>query len=173
MTRILERKSIILLLEVEFGLNALKKAAFPLNTVPVYSSIWWGQVMLIFPKKHSTQYASHVLKDVWCLAKDLGYEELFIDVSNYAVEDDHLYVNTIAKIPMIDIINYRASASVADHWHTEKDNIDIIDANTLHAVRQVVLLISSLHLHRLSCPHSAHPRKTVRGSGEKLRHKTP
>ncbi len=90
-------------------------------------------------EKHSTQYASHVLKDVWCLAKDLGYEELFIDVSNYAVEDDHLYVNTIAKIPMIDIINYRASASFADHWHTEKDNIDIIDANTLHAVRQVVL----------------------------------
>ena len=40
---------------------------------------------------------------------------------------------------MIDIINYRASASFADHWHTEKDNIDIIDANTLHAVRQVVL----------------------------------
>ena len=90
-------------------------------------------------EKHSTQYASHVLKDVWCLAKDLGYQKLFIDVSNYAVEDDHLYVNTIAKIPMIDIINYRASASFADHWHTEKDNMDVIDANTLHAVRQVVL----------------------------------
>lgn len=90
-------------------------------------------------EKHSTQYASHVLKEVWCLAKDLGYEKLFIDVSNYAVEDDHLYVNTIAKIPMIDIINYRASASFADHWHTKKDNMDIIDATTLHAVRQVVL----------------------------------
>lgn len=90
-------------------------------------------------EKHSTQYASSVLKEVWCLAKDLGYERLFVDVSNYAVEDDHLYVNTIAKIPMIDIINYRASASFADHWHTEKDNMDIIDANTLHAVRQVVL----------------------------------
>ena len=90
-------------------------------------------------EKHSTQYASHVLKDVWCLAKDLGYEELFIDVSNYAVEDDHLYVNTIAQIPMIDVINYRASASFADHWHTGKDNMDIIDANTLYAVRQVVL----------------------------------
>lgn len=90
-------------------------------------------------EKHSTQYASHVLNDVWCLAKDLGYEKHFIDVSNYAVEDDHLYVNTIAKIPMIDIINYRASASFADHWHTEKDNMDVIDANTLHAVRQVVL----------------------------------
>ena len=90
-------------------------------------------------EKHSTQYASHVLKEVWCLAQNLGYGKLFVDVSNYAVEDDHLYVNTIADIPMIDIINYRASATFADHWHTEKDNMEIIDANTLHAVRQVVL----------------------------------
>ena len=90
-------------------------------------------------EKHSTQYASHVLKEVWCLAQNLGYGKLFVDVSNYAVEDDHLYVNTIADIPMIDIINYRASATFADHWHTEKDNMEIIDAKTLHAVRQVVL----------------------------------
>ncbi|MGB0456969.1 MAG: M28 family peptidase [Chitinophagales bacterium] len=90
-------------------------------------------------ERHSTQYASHVLKEVWCLAKNLGYGKLFVDVSNYAVEDDHLYVNTIADIPMIDIINYRASATFADHWHTEKDNMEIIDAKTLHAVRQVVL----------------------------------
>ena len=90
-------------------------------------------------EKHSIQYANHILKEVWCIAKDLGYDKLFYDVSNYAVEDDHLYVNTIAKIPMIDIINYRTKPEFGDHWHTKNDNMDIIDANTLHAVRQVVL----------------------------------
>lgn len=91
-------------------------------------------------ENHSSQYASHILKEVWCIAKDLGYDNLFYDVSNSAVVDDHLYVNTIANIPMIDIINYRKKPYFfGDHWHTKNDNMDIIDANTLHAVRQVVL----------------------------------
>ena len=90
-------------------------------------------------EKYSTQYASMCLKKCGVSLKNLDTEKLFVDVSNYAVEDDHLYVNTIADIPMIDIINYRASATFADHRHTEKDNMEIIDANTLHAVRQVVL----------------------------------
>ena len=90
-------------------------------------------------EKYSTQNASHVLHSVWCIAEDLGYEKHFRDVSNYAVEDDHFYVKKYANIDMIDIINYRPGAKFGDHWHTKNDNMDIIDANTLHAVRQVVL----------------------------------
>lgn len=90
-------------------------------------------------EKHSTEHASHVLNSVWCLAKDLGYSELFEDFSTRGVIDDHLYVNTIAEIPMIDIIHWRATETFGEHWHTSQDNMSLIDADTLHAVRQVVL----------------------------------
>ena len=57
--------------------------------------------------------------------------------------DDHLFVNTIAKIPMIDIIGMPKPAGTNNafgkHWHTHNDNMDVIDIRTLRAVGQTML----------------------------------
>ena len=55
--------------------------------------------------------------------------------------DDHYYVNSIAGIPCIDIIQTDASSPTGfgSYWHTTKDNMDIIDKATLKAVGQTVL----------------------------------
>ena len=55
--------------------------------------------------------------------------------------DDHVYVNYLARIPTIDIIEYDASTEnhFNKHWHTHKDDMDNIDRETLNAVGQTLL----------------------------------
>jgi Zn-dependent M28 family amino/carboxypeptidase len=89
----------------------------------------------------SMYYAPQIVDKVWNVAARLGYSNYFPFMQTAHVgEDDHLYVNRIAKIPSIDIIQYDANTrAFAPHWHTHDDNMDIIDKNTLKAVGQVVL----------------------------------
>lgn len=90
----------------------------------------------------SMMYAAEVMKKVWNIAAQLGYGSVFIPQTTDPIIDDHYYINKIAKIPTIDIIEYnpqREEAYFGYYWHTHNDNISIIDKNTLKAVGQVVL----------------------------------
>jgi hypothetical protein len=96
----------------------------------------------VFPKEgFSRRYAGTLVNNVWSLAAELGYQEYFIDVQGPPVADDHMVVNQIAGIPMIDIIHYRTSGQdiqFPDHWHSHNDNMDIIGKETLQAVGDVI-----------------------------------
>lgn len=89
----------------------------------------------------SMQYAPQVMDKVWKLAQNLGYGNYFVDEDGGAVTDDHYFVNTIAGIPMIDIINRPTTTETGfgAYWHTHDDDMDVIDARTLRAVGQVLL----------------------------------
>lgn len=89
----------------------------------------------------SVNYANEYLHEVWSIAHALGYNSYFSYLQTPAITDDHLYVNAIAKIPMIDIIQYDGSTNSGFgwYWHTHEDNMDAIDKNTLKAVGQTVL----------------------------------
>ena len=90
----------------------------------------------------SMQYAPQIVKKVWKTARKLGFEAYFVDENGGYVNDDHGPVNEIARIPCIDIINCDLNAelsSFGNFWHTEDDNMDIIDRATLQAVGQTVL----------------------------------
>ncbi len=92
----------------------------------------------------SLQYAEPVVKKVWRAARKLGLENYFVDEHGGYVNDDHVPVNEIARIPCIDIINCDLKgelSSFGDFWHTLDDNMDIIDRNTLQAVGQTVLQV--------------------------------
>lgn len=90
---------------------------------------------------YSTYFASSILQKVWKRGHKLGYGKHFIYDNSPQIMDDHLYVNTIAHIPTIDIIEYDPSTEnkFNKHWHTHKDNMDNIDRETLHAVGQTLL----------------------------------
>ncbi|HFA50107.1 MAG TPA: M28 family peptidase [Bacteroidetes bacterium] len=97
-----------------------------------------------FPKEGvSLHFAPQVVDKVWRIGQHLGYTRFFDDTKVGTVTDDHLFVNTIAKIPMIDIIGMPrppdTQNSFGKHWHTHNDNMDIIDAYTLRAVGQTLL----------------------------------
>jgi len=88
----------------------------------------------------SKQMAKKVLTNVWRTASEIGYGRYFIAQSEGAITDDHFYVNTIAKIPMIDILHWEPELGYFGDWHhSQRDNMDLIDKNTLKAVGQTVL----------------------------------
>jgi hypothetical protein len=95
----------------------------------------------IFPREGTgTYFAPDVVNKVWSTAKNLGYSSYFTDDNTGNTTDDHLYVNTIAKIPCIDIVHMSpVTGSYGEHHHTHKDTMDIIDKNTLKVVGQTVL----------------------------------
>jgi glutaminyl-peptide cyclotransferase len=94
-------------------------------------------------EKFSRTFAPNLLDKVWKLAQGMGHGNLFVDIPTGEVLDDHYHVNTIAKIPMIDIINKPAASETGfgHYWHTHDDNMDIISAETLGIVGQVMTAV--------------------------------
>ena len=95
-----------------------------------------------FPKEYySQQFAPALSNDVWKIARELGYDEYFTNELGHPINDDHIYVNAIARIPMIDIIHLEnnSESSFYPYWHTVKDNLEQIDPKTLGMVGDVVV----------------------------------
>lgn len=96
----------------------------------------------VFPKEAiSMKQAPQIVNKVWRTAEKLGYGNRFLNETKYYVGvDDHQYVNDLAGIPSIDIIQCdMESGSFGSYWHTHEDNMDVIDPATLKAVGQTVL----------------------------------
>jgi hypothetical protein len=89
----------------------------------------------------SVAYAQPILEKVWQKAIALGYSNYFVSFKKGGIIDDHYYVNSIARIPMIDIIHfdYASRTGFPEHWHTHRDNMNAISKETLKAVGQTVL----------------------------------
>lgn len=95
-----------------------------------------------FKEGGSMQFAPKVVKKVWDTARSLGYSNYFINTNSPGIMDDHIFVNRDAKIPMIDIVEFTPNSRsyyFGDYHHTKKDNMSIIDKQTLQAVGETVL----------------------------------
>jgi hypothetical protein len=92
---------------------------------------------------YSTYFAAPIVSKVWGKAYQLGYKEYFINTGSHPITDDHLYVNRLAKIPMIDIIHQdnTTKTGFTSTWHTLQDNISNIDKYTLYVVGTTVLAV--------------------------------
>ena len=100
-----------------------------------------GKGATFFREYQSKRAAAPILEMVWSKARDLGYGKYFINADGGAITDDHQYVISGRGIPSIDIINYDPDTETgfAPYWHTQQDNMDNIDRETLKAVGQTVL----------------------------------
>ena len=89
----------------------------------------------------SMQYAPGLMNEIWTTANDLGYSGHFINQAISGITDDHTYINSLLKIPTIDIVyhDFTGQKWFASHWHTLNDNMDIIDKSTLKAVGQTLV----------------------------------
>ncbi|MCB0516423.1 MAG: M28 family peptidase [Chitinophagales bacterium] len=93
---------------------------------------------------YSAYFAPRVVQKVWSTANKIGYSSYFQLKQVNEIIDDHFYINDIAKIPTIDIIQYDPSVrekGFPEHWHTVHDTMENIDKNTLKAVGQTVLTV--------------------------------
>lgn len=105
-----------------------------------------SQDATFFKEKFSMQYADAEVESIWQQARKLGYGKHFKDIRSGGIIDDHLYVNSITKIASVDIIHIDSTTphGFGKHWHTHKDNLDIIDPSTLVAVGSTLLHVIEL-----------------------------
>ncbi|MFO7846452.1 MAG: M28 family peptidase [Balneolaceae bacterium] len=102
-----------------------------------------GENAVFSKETYSMRFAPNLVDEIWSIANRQGHSNLFRDQRGGPVADDHIIVTQQAGIPMINIIHHTAgengSARFAPYWHTQNDNMEIIDETTLHAVGDVVL----------------------------------
>lgn len=97
-----------------------------------------------FKEGGSMQFAPKVMNKVWTTARYLGYENYFVNTTSPGITDDHIFVNTLAKIPMINIVDHDPRSDsyyFPGYHHTHLDNLEIIDKLTLQAVGETVLYV--------------------------------
>ena len=98
----------------------------------------------VFYKEYiSMRYAARYVDEVWEKARNLGYGKYFINANGGAITDDHEAVIEETGIPCLDIINYdpNTEEGFRTHWHTQNDNMNVIDRDVLKAVGQTVMEI--------------------------------
>ncbi len=97
-----------------------------------------------FPKEeYSMSYAPNLVDEVWGIANEKGYSDVFLNQEGAGVLDDHWMVSENTGIPTINIINHSVGVDgniqFVSHWHTHRDNMSIIDKATLQVVGEVLL----------------------------------
>lgn len=98
-----------------------------------------GKNAKFYREGYSRQYASGIVTKVWGNAAKIGHSDFFIQKDAPEILDDHAFVNAIAGIPMIDIIEFSPDFGFGHYHHTHKDNMDLIDRRSLKAVGETVL----------------------------------
>lgn len=101
-----------------------------------------GGINATFTKEQQSMYYAGGLMDrVWNNAAALGYGSIFQNKPGDGIIDDHVYINTLAQIPTIDIIDRtdNTPSGFGAYWHTQNDNLKIIDKNVLKAVGETLL----------------------------------
>ena len=102
-----------------------------------------GDPLATFPREYfSMQYAQGYVEKLWRTAARLGYGRYFVrNTTYYPITDDHYYINTIAGIPCLDVIDYKADTNTgfSSWWHTQRDDMQNINLQTLQAVGQTVI----------------------------------
>jgi Zn-dependent M28 family amino/carboxypeptidase len=86
----------------------------------------------------SRKYAPDIISKVWSIADEIGFGNYFINVNSGNIIDDHFWINQ-AGVKAIDVIHYSDASGFYSNWHTQLDNFNNIDKNTLKAVGQTVL----------------------------------
>jgi Zn-dependent M28 family amino/carboxypeptidase len=100
-----------------------------------------GKGARFFREGTSRTYALGVVEKVWGHAQRLGYGSWFVNQDGNAITDDHYYINKIAGLPTIDIIEMDPGSETGfgHYWHTHNDNLSVIDKSTLHSVGHTIL----------------------------------
>ena len=103
-----------------------------------------GEGAQFYQEGMSKYYAGDIVDKVWRAASVVGYGSFFPMREGGKITDDHIPVNTVAKIPCIDIIPYYPDciqSNFGPTWHTVNDDMAHINKATLQAVGQTVIQI--------------------------------
>jgi glutaminyl-peptide cyclotransferase len=97
-----------------------------------------------YREQHSMYYAAGVVQKIWAMAQQLGHSGYFIPQNSQGyILDDHVFVNQLARIPMVNIVDHRPGRDrvFKAYHHTQDDNLQLIDPQTLQAVGETLLQV--------------------------------
>ena len=93
-----------------------------------------------YTKEGISRYFAPGLTDkIWAAAAGLGHGDIFVDTPTPEILDDHFFVNNIAHIPTVDIVQNSPETSFFTHWHTTTDDLNSIDRESLRIVATVAM----------------------------------
>lgn len=94
----------------------------------------------LYHEGNSLNFDARLVRSIWGVAKELGVKE-FIPEKRHQIRDDHLSLNEIAKIPVVDIIDfdYPNPKEGNSYWHTTKDIPENCSAESIGKVGKVLL----------------------------------
>lgn len=94
----------------------------------------------IYYEGNSLGYARRLTRSIWSVAKDMGVKE-FVPQKRHQIRDDHLPLNSIARIETCDIIDFDfpnpQSGNI--YWHSQRDSIENCSGASLEKVGRVLL----------------------------------
>jgi glutaminyl-peptide cyclotransferase len=98
-----------------------------------------------YPEGFSKKYANDVNNLIWSTARSLGMKE-FVDGRSFQIYDDHIPINTVTGIRMIDIIDAELVGRQSEdperkYWHTLQDTNVHCSAATLEHLGTVLVHI--------------------------------
>lgn len=90
---------------------------------------------------NSRHFAGYLTKKIWELANEIGYSEYFVKKRTSGILHDHLFIGKNLGFKTLIITDYsdRTEIGYPTSWHTQNDNMQIIDKKTLNAVGEVLL----------------------------------
>lgn len=96
-----------------------------------------------FKEGFSMSNASGIVEKVWRAAAEIGYGNRFVNDDGGFITDDHYYINSLTKVPCIDIIHLDVTNGMGfgSYWHTHDDTMKNIDKSTLVAVGETLLSV--------------------------------
>lgn len=86
----------------------------------------------------TAQYATDIATQTWRIANSLGYSSSFQYQTTSQLIDDHVYINEIAGIPTIDIIDFDTRRGFPATWHTHLDTPENISKQSLDMVGKTI-----------------------------------
>ncbi len=123
------------------------KNLYPKNYKPEYGILLdmvGARNASFYKEGYSRNYAQAETNKIWTLAGRMGYSDYFIERPTSPIIDDHLFINEIARIPMLNIVNLKPGTGESmfhQCHHTQCDNINFIEKRTLRVVGQVVTAV--------------------------------
>lgn len=113
-------------------------------SVPYRSGILLDMIgdreLKIYYELNSYRMAKGVCQSIWKTAQKLGVRA-FVARTRHKIDDDHIPLNNIAKIPTVDLIDFdypRPGIGVQSYWHTEQDVPENCSGESIAAVVWVV-----------------------------------